>query len=136
MILLLFILYAVAHGITNAVCYSQKGAHALTLNEHILFVVERGLFVGALLLVDGYGPMPRLFEALAGILAFSWFHNGGYYIMRSLIARDGRHWWDSWRYQSATDTSKYSFDYKERTLLLLAGLVLLTVCYTIYFYLI
>lgn len=131
MILLLFILYALAHGLTNAVCYSRKGAHALTMNEHVLFAVERCLFALALLWAD-YAFLPRVFEAVAGVLAFSWFHNGAYYLMRDRIARGGRHWWDSWRYQSETDTSRYSFDYKERTLLLLAGLVLLAGCYAVY----
>lgn len=132
MILLLFILYAVAHGITNAVCYSRKGAYALTMNEHILFQVERGLFAGAVLWTD-YAFLPRLFEVLAGILIFSWFHNGAYYIMRDKIAQGSRPWWDSWRYQSDTDTSKYSFDFRERTLLALAGLLLLAICYTLYY---
>lgn len=132
MILLLFILYAVAHGVTNAICYSRKGAHALTMNEHVLFKVERGIFLIAVVFAD-YSFLPRLFEAAAGILLFSWFHNGGYYVMRSLIAKDGRHWWDSWRYQSATDTSKYSFDFQERTLLAVAGLLLLAICYALYF---
>ncbi|GAB3822125.1 hypothetical protein [Pontibacter rugosus] len=133
MILLLIILYAIAHGLTNAVCYSRKGSYALTMNEHVLFGVERDLLLLTALGATCYAFLPCLFEVLAGLFLFSWFHNGGYYIMRDMIARGGRHWWDSWRYQSKTDTSKYSFDYEERTLLLIVGLVLLVVCYAVYF---
>lgn len=134
MILLLLTLYAIMHGFTNAVCYSRKGAYALTMNEHVLFKVEQALPVVALLLsILLYDFLPALFEVVAWLFVFSWFHNGAYYIMRDKIAQGGRNWWDSWRYQSDTDTSKYSFDYQERTLLLIGGLLLLCVCYTLYF---
>jgi hypothetical protein len=139
MIYLLLCLYAFKHGQTNAILYSRLGADALPRNEHEDLVQERALLVMSVILASFYPYALVLVEVVAFILAFSFFHNGAYYVMRNRIdwyAIDNTEWkydWDDikalWTHQSPTSTAKLEFSYKERTLLLFASFGILLIGY-------
>jgi len=136
MIYLLLCAYAYVHGQTNAFLYSRKGADAMARNEHRDLVIERGLVVAAVITGGFYSIPLQIVELTAAILAFSFWHNGAYYVMREKISRGGtisdtgaiR----AWKHQSPTTTAKLDFTYKLRLWMMLASLVVLAATYACY----
>ncbi|GAA4434629.1 hypothetical protein GCM10023188_25770 [Pontibacter saemangeumensis] len=138
MIYLLLCAYAYVHGQTNAFLYSRKGAEALARNEHRDLTIERGLVAAAVVAACLYS-YPLLFvELVAWVLAFSFWHNGAYYVMREKISRGGTisdmGAINAWKHQSPTTTAKLDFTYKLRLWLMLASLAALAVGYGVVFY--
>lgn len=136
MIYLLLCIYAHVHGQTNAFLYSVKGAEALPENEHRWLVIERVLFAVCALAGLAYGVALAvstwaafntvLGEVIAGGLAFSFWHNRAYYLMRDRI--DGTNY--GARHQSASSTAKFDFSYTRRRWYMLASVPLLLINYT------
>lgn len=82
----LICLYACLSGIKDAILYCKKGHDAFRWNEHIVFASERGVVIS--LLVCGYflnKPYQLVNIPIAGILAFSFWHNGFYFETRKRI---------------------------------------------------
>jgi hypothetical protein len=129
MIYLLLLLYAYKHGQTNAFLYSLKGANSLERNEHVDLVIERGLVVLAVITACFYTLPLLLLELAASILAFSFWHNGAYYVMRHQIARgkdEARYlFWNLWKWQSKSTTARFDFSYKQRLMMKLASIGIL-----------
>ncbi len=121
MIYILICYYAHIHGITNAFLYSRKGAESLPANEHIWLVVERSLLCVGVVLGYVYGRelfslvgLTLIVEIVSGVLAFSFFHNRSYYLMRDKIDLTN----NGAKHQSDTTTAKLDFDYNKRVMLL------------------
>jgi hypothetical protein len=145
MIYLLMCLYAYVHGQSNALLYGRKGAASLPGNEHRYLVAERVLLVLAFVVGVVYGWQGWLIEMYvevpAGILAFSFWHNGAYYVMRNRISYFGmmgetREWsWSDiqflWTMQSPSTTARFDLNFTQRLVLLLASLVLLLIGYSL-----
>jgi hypothetical protein len=145
MIYLLLCLYAYVHGQSNALLYGRKGAESLPGNEHRYLVAERVLLVLAFVVGVVYGSQGWLIEMYvevpAGILAFSFWHNGAYYVMRNRIfcydAIQGgwKYTWSDiqflWTLQSSTTTARVDLTFTQRLVLLLASLVLLLIGYSL-----
>ena len=137
MIYIIFNLYAYVHGQTNAFLYSQKGANALPRNEHIDLTIERCLVAACVLAGCFYSLQLAIVELVASALAFSYWHNGSYNIMRARIKgedtdlRDVRSFY--WRYQSPTSSAWLEFAYKPRRNMFYASLLLLIAAYCLHF---
>jgi hypothetical protein len=145
MIYLLLCLYAYVHGQSNALLYGRKGAESLPGNEHRYLVAERLVLILTVLTGFVYGWQGWLIEMYtevpAGILAFSFWHNGAYYVMRNRISYFGmmgetREWswtssWFLWTRQSPTTTARVDLTFTQRLVLLLASLVLLLIGYSL-----
>jgi hypothetical protein len=133
MIYLLLCLYAFKHGQTNAILYSRLGAEALPRNEHEDLVQERALLVTSVIMASFYPYALVLLEVVAFVLAFSFWHNGSYYVMRGTIAFGSKLPFETsknlWKGESKTSTAKLEFSYKERTLLLFASFGILLIGY-------
>ena len=136
MIFLLGLLYARVHGHTNAFLYSRKGAEAIPENEHEWLTWERiiaygfapvGFVYGAWL--GWIGLVLLFFDLVASVLAFSFFHNGHYNLMRDRI----HDWANGWKYSSPTDTSRYNFTYVQRRNQLYIAAGIMAVGYTVFF---
>ena len=145
MIYLFFILWAKLAGEVEAFLYSQKGSHALEDNEHKWLMWQRYSF-GLMALVGGLYvwllgfPMALLLgfsEGIAAKLAFSFFHNGWYSVMRARIK--GRPLENTavysfyWRYTSPSDSSKINFNFVQRRNKFYISLAVLVITYTLYF---
>jgi hypothetical protein len=145
MIYLLLCLYAYVHGQSNALLYGRKGAESLPGNEHRYLVAERLVLILTVLTGFVYGWQGWLIEMYtevpAGILAFSFWHNGAYYVMRNKISyfgMIGKKWKPSWAdvqflwtMQSPTTTARVDLTFTQRLVLLLASLVLLLIGYSL-----
>jgi hypothetical protein len=118
------LLFAAVNGLTDALYYSRKGAHALPWNEHIILVVSRAIFILGML-AGILTPSTNMFwvfvQFASFILAFSFVHNGAYYLFRDKI--DGTNF--GFKHKSPTSTAKLDFTYKQRTMQLIMGLILL-----------
>jgi hypothetical protein len=134
MLYLTLLLYALVDGAGNAITYSCKGANAFTWNEHIVWVIARLLVIvsfvmGAYMGYHAQGQaalwMGLGIEALAGGLAFSFFHNGIYAETRDEIGEDKYSLQQNWKYSSPTDTSRFNFTYKQRLWMFICSLVLM-----------
>ena len=137
MIYLLYILYAWLAGHTDAFVYGMKGAGSLPDNEHKWFVKQRILPFLFAMAGFGYGIAFGIYGAIllavdggASVLAYSFFHNGFYNLMR-----DRMHGWSrGWRYTSPSDTSEVNFDYSQRRGMLYASIAILIISYLLYFF--
>ncbi len=137
MIYLLYCLFAYLDGLGDGILYSRKGASALPGNEHTYLVARR--FVAALLYAGGFfygavmgwkGLMLLGVDTLCISLAFSFWHNGAYNLMRDKI--DGKA--NGWQYSSPTDSSKYNFTYPQRRDMKMASIAILIIGYSLYFF--
>lgn len=145
MIYLLYTLYAYLDGQTDAFLYSGKGAHSVEENEHSWLVTKRIIafaftpigFTYALL----FGWQAVFLIALEGIgsaLAFSFWHNGAYNIMRARIngntIKNADVYKYHWQYSSPTDTSKLNFTYPQRFQMVIASIITILVSYICFFF--
>jgi hypothetical protein len=133
MIYLLLCFYAHVHGYTNAFLYGRKGADSLPGNEHVYLTIERAavwllpIIACLQLMLFGYfltfrlGVYSLVLELVAGAMAFSFFHNGAYYLMRDRI--DGTS--HGFCYQSPTSTAVLEFSYTQRAALFYLSCALL-----------
>ena len=137
MIYLIYCLFAYLDGLGDGILYSRKGAQALPGNEHRYLVHRR---VAAWLMgVGGFvygwlfglsGALLLTADSIALVLAFSFWHNGAYNLMRDKIGNTV----NGWRYTSPTDTSEWNFDYSQRRGMLYASIAILIISYLLYFF--
>lgn len=132
MIYLIYCIYAHVHGETNGFLYGMKGADSLPQNEHRRLVIERSFaaslsipaFLYSLLIHNPWlVAMVIIAELIASALAFSFWHNRSYYLMRDRI--DGTMY--GARHQSPSSTAKKDFTYEERLKMLIASGVVMMV---------
>lgn len=137
MIYLLYIIYACLCGQADAFLYARKGAESLPDNEHKWLVRIRIIAFTLAVAGVGYGMLFGLWgfalvalEGVCIVLAFSFWHNGAYNLMRDRV--DGTA--HGWRYSSPTDTSDLNFAYPQRRNMLYASIAILFVGYGLYFF--
>ena len=137
MIYLLYCLFAYFDGQGDGILYSRKGASALPGNEHTYLVMRR--FVASLLYAGGFcygatmgwkGLMLLGVDTLCIALAFSFWHNGAYNLMRDKIGGTTK----GWQYSSPTDTSKYNFTYPQRRNMFYLSVAILVIAYFAFFF--
>lgn len=137
MIYLLYCLFAYLDGQGDGILYSRKGAAALPGNEHTYLVKRR---VAAFLLASGgfvygaifgwQGVLLLAVDSIALVLAFSFWHNGAYNLMRDKIGSTS----NGWQYSSPTDTSKYNFSYPQRRNMFYLSVAILVIAYFVFFF--
>lgn len=111
---LLVIAFASCEGITHAILWSRKGAHAFKWNEHKVFVVQRLLFGAAALFTASPWAL------YAGAFAYPFFHNGFYYTYRDKI--DGTYPKRFWAH-STSSTAKLNFTVRFRLVMFVISLL-------------
>lgn len=85
LILVLLILIFTLRAMEQAVLWSRKATEAFGWNEHILFILSRGLLFASLLVCTFYGWKPVLYAILCFLPMFIFVHNGVYYETRNRI---------------------------------------------------
>ena len=124
---LIAMMWSVARGWEQAVLWGRLGAESYKWNEHIIFLVVRGLFIGLLLVTGDLTIWSKLFIAGGFIFTFPFFHEGMYYEQRYQIGRIHgslvypKRWWSD---PSGTSTANTKFTYKTRIWLAIAGLAI------------
>lgn len=144
-ILILSTIFAIITAIIESQFYYIKEEerilkfHKTTWNTHIPLVILR-VFVWILIAYTiDVRIETRIIYVVAMWLMFSFWHNGTYYVMqyyynsvhygvafhRLYIKRLFDNLLHYWTYQSPTSTAKYDLNFKQRTLSLISGIILL-----------
>ncbi|MEK6880325.1 MAG: hypothetical protein AABY22_11985 [Nanoarchaeota archaeon] len=105
LIFLIWILYCIIDGIRDSLFYHHYNLKTERLfNEHIVFVIQRGIVALILLLLS-----LNIWLIIPFILSFSFFHNGSYYTTRYYLWKrtyyNGGEYNKKWFAQSITSTS-------------------------------
>jgi hypothetical protein len=123
-ILLISFLWAFIEGRREAMYFHCKWNTPYPIDvkdEHFEFTLQRSLYaivsgaVGVLI----YGT-PGLIAVPLIMFSFSYFHNGGYYLMRNKL--DSNIYKLGWKDSSDTTTAKLSLDYRDRLNMLVFSL--------------
>lgn len=124
---LLFCLYASIEGVTEAILYCKQGAESFKWNEHIIYVVGRGIVLTGFLFSSKFMVFNLesfAVGALVCVLAFSFFHDGFYYETARRINRP------DYRFNSNSKTSTARL---EITWFIRANMFFASVIITLYF---
>lgn len=116
-------MYAMVSGTKDAVLWSRLGTEAYPWNEHIIFVIERGIFFGTPMLFTFIDVETAMVLIMSAVISFPFWHNGFYYTMRRTIdVPDYR-----WNSDSTTSTARLQITWKIRLALFIIsnlGLIL------------
>ena len=117
---LVWCLFSAVEGVRDGIFYHYYNhKFPKTFNEHIIFVLERGIMMGVLVYVTNWWFLIPM------ILSFSFIHNGIYYTTRNQLNEDlyDKKWWD----QSETSSSFFTdiMTPTVRTILFLASICFL-----------
>jgi len=118
-VLVIVLLAWAVRGAEQGIMWSRTGAAAFKWNEHILFIISRGLFVASLVLCT----FITQFQALS--VAGCSIHDGVYYIARGMIAKNNGNvnpYPGGWSAEpSTTSTANMDFSWKTRYMLAIGG---------------
>lgn len=129
-LLVLIVLAWSVRGIEQAVLWSRKGHKAFKWNEHLLFVISRGLYIAIIItatFIEWYWA-----AGIAGvsILMFPIVHNGFYYVARNRIAETNGDlllpYPEGFMDYSEDSSAAINFTWKVRLVFAIVGLALLT----------
>jgi hypothetical protein len=117
---LLLLLFPCIEGFIHAILYSKKGADAFPGNEHISFNIMRAnvfaIFIAGRL-CESWEDI--LLILLCFPLAYSFLHNGFYYITRRRIDVPSYHWFSN----STHNSARINYGPLERTIMFIVAMV-------------
>ena len=126
-VLVLMLLVWAVRGIEQAILWSRTGSKAFSWNEHILFLISRGLYVAVIICSTFMNWFEGAAVAGASIMMFAFIHDGVYYVARNKIATNlglAIPYIKGFTSQSVTSTATINFSWKTRYMLAIGGLIL------------
>lgn len=104
-----------SEGLSHAILWSKRGTDSFRWNEHVVFVIMRaGIAISAVV-------QSSVWTIVAWILAYSFLHNGTYYVGRARIDGAYPKGWAGWFAKSKSSSAKLELGPVGRTLLFVAG---------------
>ncbi len=95
--------YFCLSGIKDAILYSRLGADMFSWNEHLVYALERGVIMCAIIYATQVSLLDSIVVCFVGLLSFSFWHNGFYYMARKDVP--------GYRFNSNSTTSTAVFEF-------------------------